>query len=57
MTEKDYYQILGVSRDATEQEIKKAYRQKALQSHPDKNPGDPVAEDRFKVAAQAYSVL
>ena len=57
MTEKDYYQILGVSRDATEQEIKKAYRQKALQSHPDKNPGDPVAEERFKVAAEAYSVL
>jgi molecular chaperone DnaJ len=53
----DYYQILGVSRDADLAAIKKAYRQAALRDHPDKNPGDAAAEGRFKKAAHAYSVL
>ncbi len=53
----DYYDILGVSRNATEEEIKKAYRQLALKYHPDKNPGDKGAESRFKEAAEAYEVL
>lgn len=53
----DYYDILGVSKNATAAEIKKAYRKKALQYHPDKNPGDAKAEERFKNAAEAYEVL
>lgn len=57
MTKRDYYEILGVSKSANEQEIKKAYRQKAIQYHPDKNPGDKSAEDNFKEAAEAYEVL
>ena len=57
MSKKDYYDILGISRNATEAEIKKAYRQMALKYHPDKNPGDKSAEDRFKEAAEAYEVL
>ncbi|AEB10179.1 molecular chaperone DnaJ [Desulfobacca acetoxidans] len=54
---KDYYQILGVSRDATEAEIKKSYRQLALKYHPDRNPGDKAAEEKFKEASEAYEVL
>ncbi len=54
---RDYYEILGVSRNATEEEIKKAYRKLALQYHPDRNPGDKEAEERFKEAAEAYEVL
>lgn len=54
---KDYYQILGVDRTATEQEIKSAYRKLALKYHPDRNPGNKEAEERFKEAAEAYSVL
>lgn len=54
---RDYYEILEVSRTATEVEIKKAYRQKALKFHPDKNPDDPEAEVKFKEAAEAYEVL
>lgn len=54
---KDYYEILGVSRSATAIEIKKAYRKKAIENHPDKNPGDKAAEERFKEAAEAYEVL
>jgi molecular chaperone DnaJ len=58
MSEKrDYYLILSVSREASEDEIKKAYRQAALKHHPDRNPGDKSAEDKFKEASEAYSVL
>lgn len=53
----DYYDILGVSKNATEAEIKKAYRKKAIEYHPDKNPGDAKAEEMFKKAAEAYEVL
>ena len=53
----DYYEILGVSKSATASEIKKAYRKKAIQYHPDKNPGDKTAEANFKKAAEAYEVL
>ena len=57
MTKRDYYEILGVARDADDQAIKGAYRKLALQHHPDRNPGDHAAEERFKEAAEAYSVL
>jgi molecular chaperone DnaJ len=57
MTKKDYYEILGVSKAATPDEIKKVYRQLALKYHPDRNPGDHEAESRFKEAAEAYEVL
>jgi molecular chaperone DnaJ len=57
MAKKDYYQVLGVARDAGPEHIKKAYRQLALKHHPDRNPGSKEAEDRFKEAAEAYSVL
>lgn len=53
----DYYEILGISKNATAAEIKKAYRKKALEFHPDKNPGDAKAEEMFKKAAEAYEVL
>ena len=57
MAKRDYYEILGVQKSATEVEIKSAYRKLAIQYHPDKNPGDSVAEEKFKEAAEAYSVL
>jgi molecular chaperone DnaJ len=57
MSKRDYYEVLSVSRTATDQEIKSAYRRLAVKYHPDKNPGDASAEDKFKEAAEAYSVL
>jgi molecular chaperone DnaJ len=57
MGKRDYYEVLGVSKEATKEEIKKAYRKQALKYHPDRNPGDKKAEDNFKEAAEAYEVL
>jgi len=57
MAERDYYEVLGVAKDATLDEIKKAYRRLALLHHPDKNPGNKAAEERFKEASNAYEVL
>lgn len=56
-TKRDYYEILEVNKTATYEEIKKAYRKKAIQFHPDKNPGDKEAEEKFKEAAEAYEIL
>ena len=53
----DYYKTLGVSKGASASEIKKAYRKMAIKYHPDKNPGDKAAEEKFKEAAEAYDVL
>ena len=57
MEDKSYYEILGVEKNASADEIKKAYKKKAIQYHPDRNPGDKEAEEKFKEAAEAYSVL
>ena len=57
MAKRDYYEVLGVDRNASANDIKKAYRKLAIQYHPDKNPGDKEAEEKFKEAAEAYSVL
>jgi molecular chaperone DnaJ len=57
LAQRDYYEILGVSRDASSDDLKKAYRRLALKHHPDKNPGDKAAESLFKEAAEAYAVL
>jgi molecular chaperone DnaJ len=57
MTKRDYYEVLGISRTASQEEVKLSYRQQALKYHPDRNPGSKEAEDNFKEAAEAYSVL
>ncbi len=57
MSKRDYYDILGVSRTATDAEIKSSYRKQAMKHHPDRNPGDHAAEEKFKEAAEAYAVL
>jgi molecular chaperone DnaJ len=57
MAKRDYYDVLGIGRNATKDEIKKAYRQKAMQYHPDRNPGNKEAEEKFKEAAEAYEIL
>src|SRR5437763_15026499 len=56
-TKRDYYEVLGVGREADDQALKGAYRKLALKYHPDRNPGDREAEERFKEAAEAYGVL
>jgi len=57
MSKRDYYEVLGINKNATQDEIKKAYRKLAITNHPDKNPGDKAAEDRFKEATESYEVL
>ena len=57
MAKKDYYDVLGVKRGASPEELKSAYRRLAVKYHPDKNPGDKSAEDKFKEASEAYGVL
>ena len=57
MAKRDYYEVLGVEKSASADAIKKAYRKKAIQYHPDRNPGDKEAEEKFKEAAEAYEVL
>ena len=57
MSKRDFYEVLGISKTATDQEIKSCYRKLALKYHPDRNPGSKEAEDKFKEAAEAYAVL
>jgi molecular chaperone DnaJ len=57
MAKRDYYEVLGIDRGASADQIKKAYRKKAIEHHPDKNPGDKSAEEKFKEAAEAYEIL
>ncbi|MEY4730198.1 MAG: hypothetical protein RL020_1356, partial [Pseudomonadota bacterium] len=57
MAKKDYYEALGVNRDASDEEIKKAYRKMAMKFHPDRNPDNPKAEAQFKEAKEAYEIL
>src|SRR5947208_6890886 len=54
---RDYYEVLGVARGATDQEIKSAYRKLAMQYHPDRNPNNPEAEEKFKECSEAYAIL
>src|SRR2546421_2862926 len=54
---RDYYEVLGLARNASEEEVKRAYRKLAVQYHPDKNPNDPHAEEKFKELGEAYDVL
>src|SRR3990170_8457511 len=57
MAKKDYYEVLGINRDASDEEIKKSYRKLAMKFHPDRNPDNPKAEENFKEAKQAYEIL
>jgi molecular chaperone DnaJ len=57
MVKRDYYEVLGVNRNATKDEIKKAYRKLAMQFHPDRNPANKESEEKFKEAAEAYEIL
>src|SRR5450432_2652295 len=57
VAKRDYYEVLGVGRDADDGALKSAYRKLAMQYHPDRNPNNPTAEEKFKEAAEAYSVL
>ena len=57
MAKRDYYEVLGVNRDASEEDIKKAYRRQAMKWHPDRNPDNPKAEENFKECKEAYEVL
>ena len=57
MAKRDYYEILGVPRESSDADLKKAYRKLAMESHPDRNPDDPAAEERFKSISEAYAVL
>ena len=57
MNKRDYYEVLGLEKNASSQDIKKAYRKLAIKFHPDKNPGNKEAEEKFKEAAEAYSIL
>ena len=56
MAKRDYYDVLGVNKSASPEELKSAYRKLAVKYHPDKNPGDKVAEDKFKEASEAYGI-
>src|SRR5450631_4062581 len=57
MAKKDYYEVLGVNRDVSEEDLKKAYRKLAMKHHPDRNPDNPKSEERFKEAKEAYEML
>jgi len=57
MGKRDYYEVLGIDRNASKEEMKKSYRKLAMQYHPDRNPGNPEAEEKFKEAAEAYEIL
>ncbi len=57
MSKRDYYEVLGINRDSSEDDIKKAYRKLAMKYHPDRNPDNPRAEEHFKEAKEAYEIL